>query len=145
MAVTLLLNNKQTGRRKPYAVQERCDIMVAEALMYRLIDTHAHLEEIENLEETLVRAKEAGLTTIIAMGQDVKTNTKTLEIAGKYPGFVYSALGWHPWYIKEPDIDANLDFIKANIDKAVAIGEVGLDYHKRVREGAEKDLQKRVL
>jgi TatD DNase family protein len=111
----------------------------------KIIDTHAHLEEIENLGETISKAKAAGLTTIVAMGQDVKTNTKTLEIAAQYPGFVYPALGWHPWYIKETDIDANLDFIKANINKTVAVGEVGLDYHKRVREGAEKDLQKRVL
>jgi TatD DNase family protein len=47
--------------------------------------------------------------------------------------------------MREPAIDDNLDFIKSNIDKAVAVGEVGLDYHKRVRAGAEKDLQKTVL
>src|SRR4030042_872634 len=145
MAVTLLLNNKQTGRRKPYAVQERCDIMVAEALMYRLIDTHAHLEEIENLEETLVRAKEAGLITIIAVGSDIASNARALEIAGKYPAFVYPALGWYPGNIKESEIDTSLEFIKTNIDKAVAVGEVGLDYSKWVRTVADKDLQQRVL
>jgi TatD DNase family protein len=113
--------------------------------MYRLIDTHAHLDEIENPEQVLSQAKEAGLIAIIAVGSDIASNAKVLEISGKYPGFVYPALGWHPWYIKESEIGANLEFIKANIDKAAAVGEVGLDYHKRVRAVADKDLQKKAL
>jgi TatD DNase family protein len=113
--------------------------------MYQLIDTHAHLEEIENLESVLTLAKEAGLAAIVAVGSDLASNQKTLDIAEKYPGFVYPALGWHPWYIKESEIAVNLEFIKANIDRAVAIGEVGLDYHKRVRAAADKALQKSAL
>src|SRR4030042_1685821 len=111
----------------------------------RLIDTHAHLDEMENLEQVLAQAKKAGLAAIIAVGSDIASNAKTLEISGRYPGFVYPAMGWHPWYIKESEIEASLEFIKANIAKAVAVGEVGLDYHKRVRAVADKDLQKRVL
>ncbi|MGD0780621.1 MAG: TatD family hydrolase [Dehalococcoidales bacterium] len=113
--------------------------------MYQLIDTHAHLDEIENLEQVLAQAKAAGLSAIVAVGSDIASNQKTLDIAGKYPGFVYPALGWHPWYIKEAEIPANLAYINANIDRAVAIGEVGLDYHKRVRAVADKELQKRAL
>lgn len=113
--------------------------------MHRIIDTHAHLDEIENLEEALKQAKEVGVAGIIAVGSDIASNVKTLEIAKKYPGFVYAALGWHPWYIKETDKEASLEFIRANMDKAVGIGEVGLDYHKRVRAVADKDLQKRAL
>jgi Tat protein secretion system quality control protein TatD with DNase activity len=56
--------------------------------VYRLIDTHAHLEEIENIEQTI-------------------NDTK-----------------------------------RANI---VAIGEVGLDYDKRVRARADKERQKVVV
>jgi TatD DNase family protein len=113
--------------------------------MNMIIDTHAHLDEMENLEQTVTQAKAAGLEAIIAVGQDVKSNVRTLEIAALYPGFVYPALGFHPWNIREAEVEANLDFIKENITKAVVVGEVGLDYHKRVREGADKDLQKRVL
>jgi TatD DNase family protein len=113
--------------------------------MNNIIDTHAHLDEMENLEQTVAQAKAAGLEAIVAVGQDIKSNTRTLEIAAQFPGFVYPALGLHPWNIREAEVDANLDFIRVNIGKAVAVGEVGLDYHKRVREGAEKDLQKRVL
>jgi TatD DNase family protein len=113
--------------------------------MYPVIDTHAHLDEIKNLDEVITQAKEAGLKAIIAVGQDIASNIKTLEIAERYRGFVYPALGLHPWQIREAEIDANLVFIKDNIDKAAAIGEVGLDYQKRVRANADKDLQKRAL
>jgi TatD DNase family protein len=113
--------------------------------MYQIIDTHAHLDEVENLEQVIAGAKAAGLVGIIAVGSDTASNVKTLEIATRYPGFVFPALGWHPWDIKESEIEANLAFIRANIVRAVAIGEVGLDYHKRVRAKADKDLQKRVL
>jgi len=112
--------------------------------MYRLIDTHAHLEEIADLEQVVADAKAAGLTAIIAMA-DMTSHTWTLEFAARYPDLVYPAFGWHPWDIKEPEIEANLAFIRANIARAAAVGEVGLDYHKRVREVADKDLQKRVL
>ena len=133
--------------RHPQAVAywTRDSIWITEGNLYQLIDTHAHLDEIENLEQVLAQAKEAGLVAIVAVGSDLASNQKTLDIAENYPGFVYPALGWHPWYIKESEIDANLEFIKANIDRAVAIGEVGLDYHKRVRAVADKDLQKKAL
>ncbi|OGO30386.1 MAG: hypothetical protein A2Z29_10055 [Chloroflexi bacterium RBG_16_56_11] len=111
----------------------------------RLIDTHAHLDEMENLEAVLAEAKKAGVSAIVAVGSDMASNKKTLDIAALYENFVYPALGWHPWNIKEADISTNLEFIESHIDEAAAVGEVGLDYHKRVRAVADKDLQKRVL
>ncbi len=113
--------------------------------MYRLIDTHAHLEEIEDLESVLARARQAGIIAIVAVGSDLETNEKTLKLAELYENFVYPALGFHPASVGGADIDANLEFMESHVDKAVAIGEVGLDYHKKVRARADKDLQKHVL
>ncbi|MFC1902053.1 TatD family hydrolase [Chloroflexota bacterium] len=113
--------------------------------VYRLIDTHAHLEEIDPLEPVLAEARQAGVAAIVAVGSDLASNEAVLRLAGRHRGFVYPALGWHPWFIREPEIERNLAFIEAHIDEAAAVGEVGLDYHKRVREGADKDLQKQVL
>lgn len=113
--------------------------------MHEIIDTHAHLDEIENLDDVLAKAKAAGLSAIVALGLDIKTNSRSLEIAEQYSGFVYPAIGWYPWNLKEAEIEVNLDFIRANIGRAVAVGEVGLDYQKKAREVADKDLQKRVL
>ena len=113
--------------------------------MYSLIDTHAHLEQIKNLEQVLTEAKSANIIAIIGVGSDYKSNRKVLDFAQTYKDFIYPALGLHPWNLKVSEIDRNLEFIEAHIDKAVAIGEIGLDYHKRVRERAEKDLQKCAL
>ena len=113
--------------------------------MYRLIDSHAHLDEIENLEPVLTEARSANIMAIIGVGSDYRSNQKTLDLAQAYKGFVYPALGLHPWNLKISEIEPNLEFIEAHIDKAVGIGEIGLDYHKKVRAIAEKELQKQVL
>jgi len=113
--------------------------------VYSIIDTHAHLEQIKNLEQVLTEAKSANIIAIIGVGSDYKSNRKVLDFAQTYKDFIYPALGLHPWNLKVSEIDRNLEFIEAHIDKAVAIGEIGLDYHKRVRERAEKDLQKCAL
>lgn len=113
--------------------------------MYRLIDTHAHLDEMSDLGRVISDARRVGIRAIVAVGSDLKSNDKVLKLAALFPDIVYPALGWHPWYVKESDIDANLEYIEAHIEEAVAVGEVGLDYHKRVRATADKKLQKRVL
>ena len=113
--------------------------------MYRLIDTHAHLDEIEQLEQVIAQARLAGVMAIVAVGSDYGSNQKVLQLAEDFKGFVYPALGCHPWNISESEIDNNLEFIESNIDKVVAVGEVGLDYHKKVRARADKNLQKRVF
>ena len=113
--------------------------------MYRLIDTHAHLDEIENLDQAITEARSAGVVAIVAVGSDYQSNEKVLDIAQVHKGFVYPALGLHPWNLRSAEIDRNLKFIEAHIDKVVGIGEIGLDYDKRVRAIAEKDTQKSVL
>ncbi|OGO36002.1 MAG: hypothetical protein A2147_10715 [Chloroflexi bacterium RBG_16_57_8] len=111
----------------------------------RTVDTHAHLEEIGALDQVLAGARSAGLAAIIGVGSDLESNQKVLDIAGLHQGFVYPAMGLHPWNLKETEIDRNLEFIDSHADGAVGIGEIGLDYHKKVLAVAGKDLQKRVL
>jgi TatD DNase family protein len=114
----------------------------------KLIDTHCHLDEIENLDSILEDAREAGVTGIIAVGINYKTNLKVLELAEKYSDMVYPALGLHPQELPEMDdaeVDRTLSQIEEHIDKTVAIGEIGLDYHKRIRALASKERQQSVL
>lgn len=113
--------------------------------MYRLIDTHAHLEQVENLEQAITEAKTANIIAIIGVGSDYESNQKVLALAQAYKNFIYPALGLHPWNLKNSEIDRNLEFIEAHINEIAAIGEIGLDYHKKVRERAGKDLQKDAL
>ncbi len=116
--------------------------------MYKLIDTHAHLDELKNLDLMLEEAKKAGVIAIVAVGSNHQSNIKTLEISQKHRRFVYPALGLHPWELANLgtfEIDDNLRFIEQNIASAAAVGEIGLDYDKRVLKVASKELQKEVL
>ena len=116
--------------------------------MYKLIDTHAHLDELENLDLILEEAKESGIIAVVAVGSDYQSNVKILEISQRYSSFVYPALGLHPWQLANlgaSQLDDNLQFIERNIAAAVAIGEIGLDYDKRLVKTASKELQRDVL
>jgi len=116
--------------------------------VYKLIDTHAHLDELKNLDLALAEAKKVGVIAIVAVGSNHQSNIKTLEISQKHRRFVYPALVLHPWELGNLGafgIDDNLQFIEQNIASAVAVGEIGLDYDKRVLKVASKELQKEVL
>lgn len=113
--------------------------------MQGIIDTHAHLEEIEGLEQVLKTARLSNLIAIIAVGSDAGSNQRVLDIARHYPGFVFPALGLHPFNLNNANIQNDLDFIEDHADEAVGIGEIGLDYHKSVLASASKDIQKRVF
>lgn len=116
--------------------------------MPSLVDTHAHLDEIEDIDSALKRAVEAGVEAVIGIGQDLISNQKIVELAVRYPGLAYAAVGLHPWALGKMDetgIEDNIAFIKSHLPSACALGEVGLDYDKRVLKGAGKDLQQNVL
>jgi TatD DNase family protein len=112
--------------------------------VYRLVDSHAHLEELEDLDAVLERACQAGIIAIIAVGSDYESNGQVLEIAAKYPNLVYPALGWHPGSLDKDvsSLEHDLRFIEDKMKDIVAIGEVGLDYDKRVVARSGKDRQK---
>lgn len=116
--------------------------------MCRLVDSHVHLDEIEGLERAIQDAKQVGVVALIAVGQDYESNLKVLEMAEKHRDFVYPALGLHPWSLGNmgnAQIDINLRLIEENIERIVGIGEVGLDYHKKVKAVAGKERQKDVF
>ncbi len=113
--------------------------------MNRLVDTHAHLEEIADLDESLAAARLAGVAAIVAVGSDGVSNQKVIDIARRYPDFVYPALGLHPGNLKDSDLEPTLSFIEAHCVESVAIGEIGLDYHKRALGAASKKRQQEVL
>ena len=116
--------------------------------MYKLIDTHAHLDGLKDLDLIIEKAQEAGVIAIVAVGMSHQSNIETLKIWQKNSPFIYPALGLHPWELANlgaSAIDENLQFIEQNIASAIAVGEIGLDYDKRVLKGASKEFQKEVL
>jgi TatD DNase family protein len=106
-----------------------------------LVDSHAHLEELDDLSESIQEAKAAGVRGIIAVGMDIESNKKVLQITEVNRGYIYPALGYHPWEIKEEKVEANLSFIRDHVEGMVALGEIGLDYKIKVK----KELQWKVF
>lgn len=109
--------------------------------MCRIVDCHVHLEEMKNLREAIRKAVDVGVVAVIAVGSDYASSRFALEVSerGGYSLKVYPALGIHPWRLNLEMVKETLKFIESNIDKAVGIGEVGLDYwYKEVRKNPEK-------
>ena len=110
-----------------------------------LIDTHVHLNEIEQKEQVMEKARSAGIEHIIAVGMDMDSNQKTLELAGQFPGTVYPAIGYHPWSIRKDEIEATLSFVDTNLGCCIALGEVGIDYKIKVKKSLQQEVFSRVL
>lgn len=115
-----------------------------------LIDTHAHLEDIKDLEGAIKRAAEVGIIAVIAVGSDYESDLWVIRESWRYAAEnlkIYPALGLHPWGLNPAKIKKTIAFIEKNIDKVVALGEVGLDYwYKDVRKNESKrEIQRKVF
>ena len=103
-----------------------------------IIDTHAHFEELPDPQAAVEEARRSGVVGIIAVGQDIESNEKALETASENPGFVFPAVGYHPWRINPEADDETLKQIDNNLHHCVALGEVGLDYKAKVKKKFQK-------
>lgn len=108
------------------------------------VDTHAHLykEFYDNIDETIKKCQDLGVSHIISDGDNHDSNVEMLELADKYEN-VFITLGIHPEYVENFE-EKNLDFIIKNLSnsKVIAIGEIGLDYHY---DNLDKDKQKYIF
>lgn len=115
------------------------------------IDTHAHLwwpsfteatKDTDSLDHVLERARQKGVSKIIAPGTDLITSRAAIELAKKYPGTVYAAVGIHPEETVEKTnavtesstmFNAQMKKLRQLVhdyrDYIVAIGEIGTDSH----------------
>ncbi len=92
--------------------------------MAGLVDTHAHLEELADLEAALAEARAVGVSDVVAMGVDGPSSQRAVAWAERYPG-VWAAAGHHPLNSSGPDLDLLRRL--ASHPRVVAVGEIGLD------------------
>jgi len=92
------------------------------------VDTHCHIHEAKypDAVEALTRAHKAGVGVIICVGTDNVTSKEASEFAKNHED-VYFSVGAHPHDAKDGYGEV-AQLAKANSDKLVAIGEIGLDY-----------------
>ena len=113
-----------------------------------LVDSHAHLEAVNDLEDSLKRAKEAGVGKIITIGTSIESSKKAIEIAEKFSADdlqIYATCGLHPKDAKGEikrlhynDILKSLKSLALSSKKVVGLGECGLDYHPDTTEQDKK-------
>lgn len=91
-------------------------------------DTHCHIHEAayEDADGALMRAREAGVTKLLAVGTDNTTSKEAVDFAEAHDG-VWASVGAHPHDAKD-GYDVVAELAKAGSEKLVAIGEIGLDY-----------------
>jgi TatD DNase family protein len=111
----------------------------------QLIDTHAHLDEIKDIDGALCRAKEAGVRAVIGLGSDFASNKRIMELSGRYPGYVFPALGLHPWRLETDDLEANFSLMEAELPRCLALGEVGLDFAVKTPKDRQAQVLRRLL
>jgi len=92
-----------------------------------VIDTHAHLEPAE-APAVLDRARAAGVDRVILVATTVRQAAATLALADEHQG-VYACLGVHPHEAGSPADLEELRLLLAH-ERAVAVGETGLDYFR---------------
>ncbi len=112
-----------------------------------LTDTHCHLDSdaFEADRGTVIlRALDAGVTRMLAPGLNLTSSRACIALAAEYPS-VFAAVGFHPTEPAPLDGAAITQLRElAGGAKAVAIGEIGLDYYW-VHDPAERSKQRDTL
>ena len=91
-----------------------------------MIDTHSHLdgpEFAEDLEQTLLRAKAAGVEKIFVPGICWADTPRLLEICNTHAGLLYPMVGLHPENIMDEDYHEVLEKMERLIAESVAESE----------------------
>ena len=107
-----------------------------------MIDTHAHLDALEDADAALARARESGVTRVITIATDVPGCRRALELVNAHEE-VFAVLGIHPHEAGTAtgeDVAAVRGLLAH--PKAVGVGETGLDWF---RDYAPHDAQTRLF
>jgi TatD DNase family protein len=107
-----------------------------------VIDTHAHLDALDDPSAAVARARAAGVTRIFTVGTNVDVCRQALSFAEQHDE-VYAILGIHPHAAGEID-DGAVPEVQAMLShpRAVAVGEIGLDFY---RDYAPPEAQRRLF
>lgn len=101
-----------------------------------LVDSHAHLQHHRfdaDRDAVIERAAAAGIERILVPGWDLVSSEAALELASRHPTIVMAAVGVHPHDAAAMD-DAAWDRLESLVadPRCVAVGEIGLDYHRNL-------------
>ncbi len=112
-----------------------------------IIDTHAHLDQVENLEEALIQASKVGVEGIVAVSMDFQSCQNNLAIKKKVKDpKIFLAMGIHPEKAQEDELEKTIQLAREHAKELTAIGEVGLDFwYKDVKKDPQKKERQRTV
>ena len=110
----------------------------------KLIDIGCNLASkrlLPHLDRILAEAQEAGVIAQIITGSDAASNQTALELANRHSE-LYATAGYHPHHADDWHAPAHRLLLQtlARETRCVAVGEMGLDYHRNL---ARRDNQRR--
>ncbi len=131
-----------------------------------MIDTHCHIDDEQYAAEfdAFIQSQQAaGVEAILVPGVNAESLTTVPAVCGRYPGYLFPAVGVHPEEIREDwcevldkiedvlfggdamygvstvgsDEETHCEYVST---RWIAIGEIGLDYHFDVTYKEEQKL-----
>ncbi|VVB78330.1 Tat-linked quality control protein TatD [uncultured archaeon] len=112
------------------------------------IDSHCHLELLKDIPAVMGMARKAEVGIIVYNSVNFDTMKLALKLSEEYPE-IKVALGIYPidmLKLEENEIKEQMDFIRKNKKKIIAIGEVGIDLMESSDfEGQKKNLELFIL
>lgn len=99
-----------------------------------MVDTHSHLfleEFSEDFFQTILRAKEAGVSHIFMPNIDDASLDGLLKACSEFPGYCFPMLGFHPTSVDKSSMEKvkRMKCLLNGEHPYVAIGEVGIDLY----------------
>ena len=106
----------------------------------KIFDTHAHLDQLGDLQGAMKRAAQEGVEGIVALSMDLQSCRRNLEIREQYAQpKIYIGLGMHPSETRPADAQLIIELIKKHSSGIHAVREIGLDFwYKWVSKDNEK-------
>lgn len=110
--------------------------------MTPIFDTHAHYDDEafdEDRDALLAELPENGIARVVNVGASLASCGRTIEIMNRYD-YIYGAIGVHPSETAELNDEA-FEWLRqqCQLEKCVAVGEIGLDYYW---DEPDRELQK---
>lgn len=102
------------------------------------VDSHCHLNYLDDPEAAIRRAQDAGVHHILTVGVDPDSCEAAIDFAARYP-WISASAGEHPG-----DASGESGWVEAYLsrDGVVAVGETGLDFFHE-QDGAGRERQQR--
>ena len=111
---------------------------------FSIIDSHCHLDRFYHkgeLPQVIDQARESGVDRMIAVGTSDQDWSLYAQLEEEHRGLIDYTVGLHPCHVDEAwelQVEQLRPFFEKDKNRAVALGEIGLDYFHLPKKDVEK-------